>query len=572
MKQTIAIIHFNTPELTEACIMSIRKHGCDWPVVVFDNSADITAPAGTNGNDPKEETVIKARPFRQKMKGVKVIDNTKGQVIDFEQFLSLYPDRNPQVGVYKSSVWGSAKHIVTVQKLWELLPDGFILVESDTLVKRDITELWKEQYSFCGYVQRNQNGNRFKVPRILPMLCYMNVPKLTKEGARYFDPDRCWGLKADANLRGNWFDTGACLLDDVLRMRPRLKGLHVDIRLFIEHYGGGSWHQGDLQRQSAWLKQHEALWAVNDTDKIEVQQPRVQSKDVAVCIIVRCENPYLREWCDHYLSLGVKKIFLYDNSREGDERPAEVLTGYGDAVEIIDYTKEGIGAQVRAYTDCYEKHGNNYGWIGFLDADELVKTDGYYSLPDYLDAMQADVVLLSWRIMTDSGLVHYDPRPMAERFTVAKEKPSLENGTEFVKSFVRGGLTGLHFEVQPHVPSFKGKLKVVNAVGDDAILYPAIKPVHKVAWIDHYLTKTAEEYIGKINRGFINVSQEHNDKRKATMVEDFFNINERTPEKEEILGVKPSKKTKGKAQTSAISHQTSPSKPKTTKRTNSKSK
>jgi hypothetical protein len=34
----------------------------------------------------------------------------------------------------------------------------------------------------------------------------------------------------------------------------------VDIRLFIEHYGGGSWHQGDLQRQSAWLKQHLALW------------------------------------------------------------------------------------------------------------------------------------------------------------------------------------------------------------------------------------------------------------------------------------------------------------------------
>ena len=83
MKQTIAIIHFNTPELTEACILSIRKQGCQWPIVVFDNSSDITIPAGTNGNDPKEETIIKARPFRQKMKGVKVIDNTKGQVIDF---------------------------------------------------------------------------------------------------------------------------------------------------------------------------------------------------------------------------------------------------------------------------------------------------------------------------------------------------------------------------------------------------------------------------------------------------------------------------------------------------------
>ena len=552
-KREVAIIHFNTPELTEAGIKSLRKHGGeDYRVIVFDNSATLTLPDGK---------VIQARPFTAKMDGVEVIDNTRGQVIDFDKFLAEYPDRNPSVGIYKSSVWGSAKHIVTVQKLWELLPEGFVLMESDILLKKPIDEFFREEYSFVGFVQWHQKGNPFDVPRIMPMLCWMNVPMLTREGARYFDPDRCWGLKADRNDRGNWMDTGACLLDEVLKKRPRLKGLHVDIRLFVEHYGGGSWKQNNLNAQMAWINSHRHLWAVNDTDKIEVQQPRVQSKDVAVCIIVRCENPYLREWCDHYISLGVKKIFLYDNSREGDERPAEVLTGYGDAVEIIDYTNEGVGAQVQAYTECYQKHGNEYGWIGFLDADELVRVDG--DLPTYLNTMQADVVLLSWRIMTDSGLVHYDPRPMAERFTVAKENPSLENGTEFVKSFVRGGLTGLHFEVQPHVPSFKGKLKVVNAVGEDVTLYPAIKPVHKVAWIDHYLTKTAEEYIGKINRGFINVSQEHNDHRKANAVDHFFNINERTPEKEEILGVGKKPKKAGNAGKAA-------SKPKTIKRTNSK--
>ena len=269
MKQ-IAIIHFNTPELTEACIMSIRKHGCDWPVTVFDNSSDLKVPAGTNGN-PKELT-IKARPFKRKMKGVKVINNTKGQVIDFDKFLSEYPERNATLGIYKSSVWGSAKHIVTVQKLWELMPDGFILVESDILLKKDISELWQEQYSFVGYVQRNQQGNRFKVPRILPMLCYMNVPLLTKEGARYFDPDRCWGLKADANDRTNWFDTGACLLDDVLRMRPRLKGLHVDINHFVKHYGGGSWNQDDVERQLDWLEDNEELWFTDPASKPETKK------------------------------------------------------------------------------------------------------------------------------------------------------------------------------------------------------------------------------------------------------------------------------------------------------------
>ena len=265
MKKHIAIVHFNTPELTEACIMSIRKHGCDWPVMIFDNSSDLTVPAGTNGNP--EELHIKARPFKRRMKNVKVIDNTNGQVIDFDKFLADYPDRNSKLGIYKSSVWGSAKHIITVQKLWELLPDGFILVESDILVKEDISELWKEQYSFVGYVQRNQEGNHFHVPRILPMLCYMNVPMFTKEGARYFDPERCWGLKPDYNDRTNWFDTGACLLDDVLRMRPRLKGLHIDINHYVKHYGGGSWHQDDVEHQLDWLEDNEELWFTDSFSK-----------------------------------------------------------------------------------------------------------------------------------------------------------------------------------------------------------------------------------------------------------------------------------------------------------------
>ena len=35
----VAIVHYNTPELTEAGILSLRKHGGeDWPVTVFDNS------------------------------------------------------------------------------------------------------------------------------------------------------------------------------------------------------------------------------------------------------------------------------------------------------------------------------------------------------------------------------------------------------------------------------------------------------------------------------------------------------------------------------------------------------
>ena len=65
MEKNVAIIHFNTPELTEAAILSLRKHGGEsYKVYVFDNSDE--------------------RPFKKRMKGVKVFDNTKGKYIDFD--------------------------------------------------------------------------------------------------------------------------------------------------------------------------------------------------------------------------------------------------------------------------------------------------------------------------------------------------------------------------------------------------------------------------------------------------------------------------------------------------------
>ena len=38
-QKTVAIVHYNTPELTRATILSIRKHGgMNYRIVVFDNS------------------------------------------------------------------------------------------------------------------------------------------------------------------------------------------------------------------------------------------------------------------------------------------------------------------------------------------------------------------------------------------------------------------------------------------------------------------------------------------------------------------------------------------------------
>lgn len=269
MRKTVAIINFNTPELTEACIKSIRKHGCYWPIVVFDNSQAVTFPPG----DGMKERTIESRPFTRKMNGVTVIDNTRGLVIDFDEELAKFPDRHiPHGGVNN---WGSDLHMMTVEKLWEMLPDGFILVESDVLVRTDIRSLWHEEYSFCAYVQKRQEGNRFGRGRILPMLCYMNVPRFREEGVHYFDPNRSWMLHQGEENPLNWYDTGASLLEDVLTHRPRLKGLHVDIRPMIVHLGGGSYYENENQRREKWLKQHEHLW--------KYQEPENKNAKIYIC-------------------------------------------------------------------------------------------------------------------------------------------------------------------------------------------------------------------------------------------------------------------------------------------------
>jgi hypothetical protein len=240
MTKDIAIVHFNTPELTEALIKSIRKHGGEnYRIFIFDNSD--------------------TRPFKKRIKGVKVINNTKGKFVNFDEELAKFPDK--QEHVRKSSNFASTKHQLSVQKLFELLPDGFVLLDSDILIKRPIDFLWNEKYAAVGAVQRHQPNYKVEINRLLPMMCYLNVPLLTKHGAKYFDPQRTFGLLPGELNRGNWYDTGAVILEDIRRTKPALVALvYQTLTNYYAHYQHGSWKQNDLENQLKWLNNNTLLW------------------------------------------------------------------------------------------------------------------------------------------------------------------------------------------------------------------------------------------------------------------------------------------------------------------------
>lgn len=223
----VLTIHYNTPELTEAAIRSLMKH-CDCNVYVFDNSDK--------------------RPFDRVIEGVTVIDNTEGKYVDWDRFLSEFPDK-----VETENAWGSAKHCKSVDVCMDLVGDGFVLIDSDVLVRRDISRFFDKRYAWVGSVHTNTSRYGITILRIVPTLCYLNVPLLLKNGVRYFNPKKMWFFSS--RVPDMYYDTGAWVLED-----SRAKGLNgdlIDISSYILHFGHGSWRDKDAAR---WLEENGELW------------------------------------------------------------------------------------------------------------------------------------------------------------------------------------------------------------------------------------------------------------------------------------------------------------------------
>jgi len=251
----VCIVNFNTPELVRAAIISLWRHtpGCN--VTVFDNSDSMP-------------------PFS--MEGVHTIDNTKGQIIDFDEFLSRYPNK---VSTFNN--WGSAKHCYTIQKLWDYFPDGFVLMDSDVLVKRDISEFFDNNVAWVGTVYSNPESAGTRTPRLLPFLCWINVPMCRKYDINYFDGTRNWKLYKYGN---RWYDTGASFYEDCQKAGLPTKPLDIDN--YIIHFGNA--HKRGKNAWMNWLEEHKELYTMEKKieKKTEKKTKSVQNlKDKYLVVI-----------------------------------------------------------------------------------------------------------------------------------------------------------------------------------------------------------------------------------------------------------------------------------------------
>ena len=268
---------------------------------------------------------------------------------------------------------------------------------------------------------------------------------------------------------------------------------------------------------------------------------------IALCAIGRRENQYAPEWVGHYRAIGFDHIYIYDNNHDGEEHFEDVL---GDSVAenyvtIIDWRdREGHSTQRDAYNDCYARFGKKHKWLAFFDFDEFLcfataPSASASGIKSFLSTIPAsyNCVLINWLTMTDSGLVHNEHRPLMQRFTVPMPIDKKGIAGDFpennhVKCIVRGGIHGLAFLRNPHVPTTP-TLRCCNANSNPVRQKSRIPYTHDVAYLKHFTTKTIEEFLtNKMQRGLPDRTYEES---LASLKDYFFKINDRTPEKEAFI-------------------------------------
>ena len=210
-----AIVHYNTPELTTCLCGSIYKLHPGSHITVFDNSDK--------------------RPLdTYKILRVSYIDNTHGQIINFDQELKKYPLRQIKEQTEIGCNFGTAKHSMSVDWLCKHLVDNFILLDSDVLVKRPV-DFIDDNFICCSDTTQIHED----IYRILPMISYINVKKMREHNISFFDGSRMHGL-VDVSSRYNWYDTGASFYEDIVKLNLFHR---IDCNDYIVHYGSGSWRQ-----------------------------------------------------------------------------------------------------------------------------------------------------------------------------------------------------------------------------------------------------------------------------------------------------------------------------------------
>ncbi len=250
------------------------------------------------------------------------------------------------------------------------------------------------------------------------------------------------------------------------------------------------------------------------------------------CAIMKNEERYVLEWVAYHRLIGFDRIVIYEND-SSDSTPMILrsLFEHGFIEKLVSWSPIEGSPQLLAYQDAV--HDCQTDWIMFLDTDEFVNIHSRRQVNDFLKDFGPEVagIAINWRIFGSAGLQKYQPVPVLKRFTMASLPAAAVN--LHVKSFVRPACVD---QVSMHASKLKhGTYATASAKPLLATKQGFSNVVDfSAAQINHYFSKSYEEYDIKRCRGNVNRQNDAIDKF-SKYTDEVFRAHDRNDENDESI-------------------------------------
>lgn len=219
---------------------------------------------------------------------------------------------------------------------------------------------------------------------------------------------------------------------------------------------------------------------------------------ISIVAIVKNEALYIREWIEYHLLIGIEHFYIYDNDSNDNLRL--LLDSYISRGIVTYISCPGKTMQMPAYNDALTRFGQYNHWIAFIDADEFITLKCSNSISEFISTYDDyDELGINW-CMFDCNNHMNKPQ---HGFVIQNYTRCFENDNHplnrHLKCIVKP--TSVKVCLTPHYMRLKKHSKAINEKYETLVTpFPPKASLDKIQ-INHYFSKSREEYIEKISRG-----------------------------------------------------------------------
>jgi hypothetical protein len=228
---------------------------------------------------------------------------------------------------------------------------------------------------------------------------------------------------------------------------------------------------------------------------------------VGICAIAKNEGAYLEEWVAYHHLIGFDPIRIY--SHEPDDDSPQILDRLAER-GLAEWTPWSAPPNKKpqwlAYEDGLEELSGRTDWLAFIDLDEFIVIPQHDSIQDFLGEYgHLEAIAMNWKIFGSSGHEKHEPGLVIERFTRCAERSY--GGNKQVKTLA---LTDLIEVPRVHTCHFSPGTEYRTVLGKalpparEGASMPAGKTdtvSHDIIRVNHYFTRSREEWQAKATRG-----------------------------------------------------------------------